>query len=154
MTPAGIHDRHHTDLEETYVAQQWLFKEEPSAYNFERLIADGRTIWDGVRNNWALKNLREVRAGDQFLFYHTGKERAVVGIGEVVSDPYPDPELDDVRRAVVDVRPVRALRRPVTLDDIKRERSFAESPLVKIGRLSVVPVTYHQWRAIERLEKA
>ena len=134
------------------MAKRWLFKEEPSNYHFGRLEEDGSTLWDGVRNNWAQKNLRSVRTGDQVLYYHTGKERAVVGIAAVTSDPYPDPA--DESLVVVDVEPVRRLERPVKLAEIKASEEFADSPLVRIGRLSVVPITAKQWKVVERIERS
>lgn len=128
---------------------RWLLKEEPNSYPFDRLLEDGSTAWDGVRNNWAQKNMRRARAGDRVLYYHTGRERAVVGIARITSDPYPDPGDDSL--AVFDVEPVRALERPVPLAEIKQQDCFADSPLVRMGRLSVVPVTALQWETIERL---
>ncbi len=129
----------------------WLFKEEPAKYSFADLLADGRTRWDGVRNNLALKYLRQARPGDRFLYYHTGGERAVVGVGEIVSEPYIDPAGEEQRLAVVDVRPLHRLPRPVTLAELKAQPEFEGSPLVRIGRLSVVPITPEQWACVERL---
>ena len=134
------------------MAKRWLFKEEPDNYHYDRLVEDGSTLWDGVRNNWAQKNMRSIQAGDRVLYYHTGRERAVVGIAEVTSDPYPDPA--DESLVVVDVEPVRKLDRPVKLAEIKASTEFAESPLVRMGRLSVVPITARQWQVIEKLERA
>lgn len=131
----------------------WLFKEEPSHYSFEDLFRDKRTVWSGVENNLALKHLRSVRKGDRVLYYHTGKEKAVVGVMEVVEGAYRDPTRDDVRFVVVDVRPLRRLDRPVSLAEIKRNPTFADFALVRISRLSVMPVTDKQWAEIERLSK-
>ena len=130
---------------------RWLFKEEPTKYSFADLVNDRRTEWDGVRNNLALKHLRQVREGDEVLYYQTGKERAAVGIMRVVSDPYPDPSADNERFVLVDVEPVRELASPVTLAALKEEPSFADSPLVRIPRLSVMPVTDAQWKAVLEL---
>ena len=110
-------------------------------------------MWSGVENNLALKHLRSVKKGDQVLYYHTGKETAVVGVMEVAKDPYPDPEKDDPRLIVVDVKPVRRFDRPVTLAEIKSNPKFADFALVRISRLSVMPVTREQWTAIERMSK-
>ena len=132
------------------MAKHWLFKEEPSKYSFEDFVRDGGTVWDGVRNNLALKHLRQARKGDEFLYYHTGKERAVVGAGRITSDPYPDPGADNERFVVVDVKPRRKLRQPVTLDELKGAKAFADSPLARIPRLSVMPLTATQWRTVLR----
>src|SRR5947208_3161415 len=97
----------------------WLFKEEPDHYSFAALVREGRTLWDGVTNNLARKHLRAVRRGDRVFFYHTGKERAVVGEMRAVADARPDPSGDDPKAVVVEVKPVRALARPVSLERIK-----------------------------------
>ncbi len=131
----------------------WLFKEEPEHYSLEHLFRDKRTVWDGVENNLALKHLRSVRKGDHVLYYHTGTEKAVVGVMEVVKGPYRDPTRDDPRFVVVDVRPVRRLDRPVSLAEIKSNPKFADFALVRISRLSVMPVTEEQWAEIDRLSK-
>ena len=131
----------------------WLFKEEPDHYSFDDLARDKRSVWAGVENNLALKHLRSVKQGDRVLYYHTGKEKAVVGVMEVVKGPYRDPARDDDRFVVVDVKPVRRLDRPVTLAKIKSNPKFADFALVRISRLSVMPVTDAQWAEIERLSK-
>jgi predicted RNA-binding protein with PUA-like domain len=132
----------------------WLFKEEPNHYSLEELFRDKRTVWDGVENNLALKHLRAVHKGDRVLYYHTGSEKAVVGVMQVVKGPYQDPARDDARFVVVDVKPVRRLDRPVSLAEIKSNPKFAAFALVRISRLSVMPVTDEQWTEIERLSKA
>jgi predicted RNA-binding protein with PUA-like domain len=131
----------------------WLFKEEPDHYSFDQLLHDKRTVWSGVQNNLALKHLRSIKKGDHVLYYHTGKEKAVVGVMEVVKDPYPDPKQDEPRLVVVDVKPVRRLDRPVSLAEIKANPKFADFALVRISRLSVMPVTAQQWKEIERLSE-
>ena len=131
----------------------WLFKEEPDHYSLDDLFRDKRTVWDGVENNLALKHLRAVQKGDRVFFYHTGKEKAVVGVMEVVKGPYPDPKGDDARLVVVDVKPLRRLDRPVSLAEIKSNPKFADFALVRISRLSVMPVTDAHWAEIERLAK-
>lgn len=123
----------------------WILKTEPQAYSYADLSREGGTIWDGVSNNVALKHLRAMRPGDQALIYHTGDERRAVGLAEVTSAPYPDPQYNDPRLVVVDVRPLRPLPRPVELATIKADPFFAEFALVRQGRLSVVPVTPEQW---------
>lgn len=130
----------------------WLFKEEPDHYSLEDLIRDKRAVWDGVENNLALKHLRSVKKGDHVLYYHTGKEKAVVGVMEVVKGPYPDPA-NEPRLVVVDVKPVRRLNRPVSLSEIKSNPRFADFALVRISRLSVMPVTDQQWAEIGQLSK-
>src|SRR5262245_48049097 len=129
----------------------WLFKEEPSHYSFDDLARDGKAVWSGVRNNLALAHLRKAAKGDRVFFYHTGNEKAVVGIMEVVKGPYPDPEQEDPRQVVVEVKPIGRLDRAVTLSEIKANKKFAELALVRISRLSVMPVTPAQWSEIERL---
>ncbi len=131
----------------------WLFKEEPDHYSLDDLFRDKRTAWAGVENNLALKHLRSVKKGDHVLYYHTGKEKAVVGVMEAVKGAYPDPARDNARFVVVDVRPLRRFDRPVSLAQIKQNATFADFALVRISRLSVMPVTDKQWAEIERLSK-
>jgi predicted RNA-binding protein with PUA-like domain len=131
----------------------WLFKEEPDHYSLDQLFRDKRTTWSGVGNNLALKHLRSIKKRDRVFYYHTGKEKAVVGVMEVVKGPYPDPKQDDPRLVVVDVKPVRRFDRPVSLAEIKGNPKFADFALVRISRLSVMPVTAQQWAEIERLSK-
>jgi predicted RNA-binding protein with PUA-like domain len=123
----------------------WLVKTEPSVYSFDDLKKEGRAVWDGVTNPAALKNLRTMKSGDKVLVYHTGDERRAVGIAEVVREAYPDPRKSDPRLVVVDLRAGPALKTPVSLADVKAAQVFAESPLVRQGRLSVVPLTKEQW---------
>ena len=132
----------------------WLFKEEPTSYSFEDLVRDGRTRWSGVRNPLAQKHLHAVRKGDRVLYYHTGNEKAVVGVARAVTDAFPDPADRTGRRAAVDIAPVRRLPRPVALALIKADRSFAGFPLVRISRLSVMPVGAREWARIEKLAAA
>lgn len=132
----------------------WLAKQEPSGprgYPLEQLEKDRRTVWDGVRNNLALKHMRSMKKGDQVLYYHTGSERRAVGVMEVVRGPYPDPGQDDGRFVVVDVKYVRRLASPVTLEMIKAEPSLAGWDLLRISRLSVVPVPPDAWRTVLRM---
>jgi predicted RNA-binding protein with PUA-like domain len=127
----------------------WLLKTEPGTYSYDDLEREGRAVWDGVTNPVALKNLRAMKAGDRAFVYHTGDERAVVGRAEVVKIAYPDPRGDNDRLVVVDLKAAGRLARPVTLDEIKKLPVFADSPLVRQGRLSVVPLTAAQVKAIE-----
>jgi len=129
----------------------WLFKEEPTHYGFEQLERDGKTVWSGVRNALAQKHLHAVRGGDRIFYYHTGDEKAIVGIARAEGDAYPDP--DNGSLAVVDVRPVKRLRQAVTLAAIKASGRFASFPLVRLPRLSVMPVSDEEWEAIEAMAR-
>ncbi len=129
----------------------WLFKEEPTHYGFDALVKDRRTVWSGVKNPLARKHLRAVRNGDRIFYYHTGNEKAVVGVAKALGDAYADPADKSGTQWVVDVAPVRKLARPVTLAEIKADRAFAAFPLVRIPRLSVMPVTDAEWRRIEQM---
>lgn len=130
---------------------RWLLKTEPSTYSFADLQRDKKTTWDGIGNAMALIHLRAMNKGDLVLIYHTGSERAVVGIAEVTSKPYPDPKEDDAKLVVIDLKPKRALANPVSLDVIKKDKTFAGWDLLRIGRLSVVPVPEAMWKRIEAL---
>jgi len=132
----------------------WLLKEEPTHYSFDSLVADGHTTWSGVRNPVAQKHLRSIRKGDRLFYYHTGNEKAVVGIAAALGDAYPDPADRSGKSYVVDVGPVGALRVPVTLAAIKADPYFADFALTRIPRLSVMPVTDAQWKRIEGMARA
>jgi predicted RNA-binding protein with PUA-like domain len=134
--------------------QHWLFKEDPVHYSFGRLVREGGTVWDGLTNSLALKDLRRVRKGDLVLFYHGGEERCVVGIMRVVSDPHPDPGLGDERFVVVDVEPERPLERPVSLNEIKADGRLAGFDLVRLPRLSIMPVRKDAWDRILELARS
>jgi predicted RNA-binding protein with PUA-like domain len=118
----------------------YLFKSEPGVYSFDYLLRDGETVWDGVTNPTAVKNLREMKPGAKWIFYHTGDERTAVGTGTIVSVDATDPKVPIVR-----VKAGKRLKHPKTLDQIKAEKIFKTSPLLTIGRLSVVPLTKEQW---------
>ena len=128
------------------MARHWVLKTEPSEYGFPDLVRDRRTRWEGVRNPVALKHLRSMLEGDDALIYHTGNEKAAVGLARVASAPYPDPK--DPKLVVVDVEPVKPLPRMVPLAEIKAEPAFAELGLVRVPRLSVVPVEPAQWKRL------
>ena len=132
----------------------WLVKEEPEHYSYDALVRDGRTVWAGVRNPLAQKHLRSIRKGDRIFYYHTGKEKAVVAVAKAASDAYDDPKDTDGKLAVIDVVPERKLARPVTLKEIKADAAFASFPLVRMSRLSVMPVTDAEWKRIEKLADA
>ena len=127
----------------------WLLKTEPSAYSYADLEREGRTVWDGVTNPAAIRNLKAMKAGERAFVYHTGAEKAAVGLAEVVRPAYPDPKRRDARLFVVELAAAGRLPRPVTLAQMKALAVFKESPLVRQGRLSVVPLTEAQWKAIE-----
>jgi predicted RNA-binding protein with PUA-like domain len=118
----------------------FLFKSEPAVYSFDDFLRDGETVWDGVTNPTAVKHLREMKPGTKWIFYHTGDERAAVGTGTVVSVDASDPKVPIIR-----VKAGKRLKHPKTLAQIKAEKLFAGSPLIVIGRLSVVPLTQEQW---------
>lgn len=128
----------------------WLFKQEPDQYSYDDLVRDGRTVWDGVGNALARQHLRQARPGDRVLFYATGKVKAVVGEMRIVEGPMQAPD-DDPKSVVVVVEPVRALARPVSLALIKDDETLADWELVRLPRLSVMPVTKAQWERIEAL---
>lgn len=128
--------------------KKWLLKTEPGTYSFSDLTREGRTCWDGVSNPVALGHLRAMKKGDEAFFYHTGAEKSIVGVARIVSDPYPDPKLDDPRRVVVDIAPLRPLGHPVSLAAVKADPRFKDFALVRIGRLSVMPVSPEQWQAL------
>ena len=136
------------------MASHWLFKTEPSAYSFADLAAAGRATWDGVKNPLALKHLASVKPGDDVFIYHTGDEKAVVGVARAVGRPYPDPKKKDPKLLVVDLEALRPLPAPVTLAAIKASKSFAGFDLVRLPRLSVMPVAEEHAREIERLAKS
>jgi predicted RNA-binding protein with PUA-like domain len=130
----------------------WLLKTEPGAYSLDDLAREGKTVWDGVTNPAALKNLRTMGSGDHVLVYHSGAHPAVVGLAKVAGRAYPDPKAGDPKLVVIDIRFVGRLPRPVALAELKAEKVFADSPLLRQGRLSVVPLTEEQWGTI--LERA
>jgi predicted RNA-binding protein with PUA-like domain len=127
----------------------WLIKEEPTHYSFDDLVRDGRTPWTGVRNPLAQKHLQAMRKGDRIFFYSTGDVKAVIGVAKAASEPYIDPAYPAGKLYAIDVEPVRKLKSPVTLAAVKADKAFASFPLVRIGRLSVMPVTDEEWKRIE-----
>ncbi|MEH2387682.1 MAG: EVE domain-containing protein [Nostoc sp.] len=126
----------------------WLLKTEPENYSYFDLERDGSTVWDGVNNSLALKHIRTMLLGDLALIYHTGKERQVIGLAEIVSQPYIDPALNDSKLAVVDVRALRRVYQPVTLAQIKQDNKFTDFDLLRLPRLSVVPVGEVYWQRL------
>ena len=132
----------------------WLVKSEPGAYSWDDLVKDGSTFWDGVRNYSARNNLKAMKLGDITLFYHSVNEKSVVGIAEIVKEYYPDPTTDDERWVVVDLKPVRPLKKPVTLEQVKGESRLNNMALVRRSRLSVQPVRKEEFDVILELSKS
>jgi predicted RNA-binding protein with PUA-like domain len=126
----------------------WILKTDADTYPFDRLVSERRTVWDGVSNALALKHIRSMAKGDHALIYHSGDEKALVGLARIVSDPYPDPKAKDSKLAVVEVEAGERLARPVTLAAIKADPAFAELGLVRMSRLSVIPVPPEQWKRL------
>jgi predicted RNA-binding protein with PUA-like domain len=136
------------------MAAHWLVKEEPDHYSYDQLVRDGKTVWAGVRNPLAQKHLRSIRKGDRIFYYHTGKEKAVVAIASAATDAYPDPDDATGKSYVVDVVPQQKLARSVTLAEIKADGAFVSFPLVRMSRLSVMPVTDAEWTRIEKMSRS
>jgi predicted RNA-binding protein with PUA-like domain len=126
----------------------WILKTDADTYPFDQLVRERRAVWDGVSNALALKHIRSMAKGDHAFIYHSGDEKALVGLARIVSDPYPDPKSDDPRLAVVDIEAGDRLAQPVTLATIKADPAFAELGLVRMSRLSVVPVPADQWKRL------
>lgn len=133
---------------------QWLVKEEPDHYGYDQLERDGRTVWAGVRNPLAQKHLRAIRKGDRVFYYHTGAQKAVVAVARATSDAYPDPSDASGKLYVVDLAPDRRLAHAVPLAAIKADGAFASLPLVRMPRLSVMPIGDAEWTQIERMSRA
>lgn len=131
----------------------WLLKTEPEDYSYDDLMKDKKTVWDGVGNNTALMHMRKVKKGDIAFIYHTGKEKQIVGIAEVVSNPYPDPKAENERFVVFDLKPKKKLKTPVTLQEIKSDDRFKDFDLVKISRLSAMPVSDKLWDTLLKLSE-
>ena len=127
------------------MARHWILKTEPSTYGFPDLVRERRTRWEGVSNAVALKHLRSMLEGDDALIYHTGNEKSLIGLARIASAPYPDPSQSDPRLVVVDVEAGKALPRPVSLAEVKADPVFKDLGLVRLPRLSVIPVEPDQW---------
>ncbi len=132
---------------------RWLVKEEPTHYSFEDLLADGKTVWEGIKNPLAQQHLRAMKKGDPVLYYHTGKEKAVVGIARAASDAFLDPKKKDGKSAAVEIEAVRRLPAPVPLAAIRTRPRLRKCPLVKNSRLSVMAVSEEEWKEIESLAR-
>lgn len=130
---------------------KWLVKEEPTHYNFDQFAADGTTVWSGVKNPLAQKHLRAMKKGDRVFYYHTGNEKAIVGTARVAGAPYPDAKDKAGKLHVVELAADKPLGSPVTLAALKADQRFADFLLVRLPRLSVMPVTDEQWELIEKM---
>jgi len=130
------------------MANFWILKTDTDTYPFDQLVRERRAVWDGVTNALALKHIRGMAKGDQVFIYHSGDEKSLVGLARIVSDPYPDPKAKDAKLTVVDVEAGDRLPRPVTLAEIKADPAFADLGLVRMSRLSVIPVPPEQWKRL------
>ncbi len=129
----------------------WLVKSEPTTYSWDAFVKDGQTCWSGIRNYAARLHLRNMKIDDEVFFYHSNEGTDIVGVAKVIKEQYPDPTTDDERWCAVDLKPVRKLKKPVTLDTIKKDKRLANMALVRIGRLSTQPVTEDEWNIIIEL---
>lgn len=129
----------------------WLAKSEPAVYNWDDLVKEKQTCWSGVRNYAARLHLRGMKKGDEVFFYHSNEGTCIIGIAKVAREAYQDPTTDDDRWVAVDLKPFRKLKNPVGLDAIKKDKRLAGMALVRIGRLSVQPVTEEEWKAVLEL---
>jgi predicted RNA-binding protein with PUA-like domain len=134
-------------------ANYWLVKQEPEDYSWDDLVRDGKTQWTGVRNFQARNNLKNMSTGDKVFFYHSGKDKSVVGIAEVAKAAYPDPTTDDAAWVAVDIKPVKRLPQPVSLADVKANKKLADFLLVRQSRLSVMPVTKEEFETIVEMAR-
>jgi predicted RNA-binding protein with PUA-like domain len=135
------------------MATRWLFKTEPSVYSFQQLQKDKKTMWDGVANNLALKNLKDIQKGDLIFIYHTGDEKQAVGVARALGGAYADPSKKDPKLLVVDIEAVKPLAKPVTLAAVKADKKLANFNLVRNSRLSIMKVTDEQWEIMEGMAK-
>lgn len=133
------------------MSQQWLFKTEPGVYSYSDLEREKKAVWDGVSNNLALKHLREIRMGDEILIYHSGDEKAIVGLAIAVSDPYPNPNENDEKLVVINVKAKKRLARPLSLAEIKAIEELKDFDLVRLPRLSVMPIAENYWEKLQDL---
>ena len=131
----------------------WIIKQEPSKYNWKQFEKDRETYWDGVRNYQARNNLKNMKKGDNLLFYHSVVGKEIVGIAEVTREAYPDPTTDDERWVVVDLKPIKPFKVPVTLEEIKAHKELSEIALIKQARLSVMPITKKEFQILLKLGK-
>lgn len=126
----------------------WLIKSEPATYSWEKFVAEGQTMWDGVRNYAARNNLRNMKKGDLAFWYHSNDGTEIVGIAKVVKEAYQDPTTEDPAWLVVDFKPLRKIKKPVSLSQIKGDKRLADMDLVRLGRLSVQAVKENEWKIV------
>ncbi len=131
----------------------WLIKSEPSTYSWEKFEKDGQTFWDGVRNYAARIHLRGMKKGDQVFFYHSNEGTEIVGIAKVIKEAYQDPTTEDPAWVVVDLKPLKKLKKPVSLSQVKADKRLSQMALVRLGRLSVQPVTQDEWDIVMELSQ-
>jgi predicted RNA-binding protein with PUA-like domain len=136
------------------MATHWLFKTEPSVYSFQQLQKDKKTMWDGVANNLALKNLKDIKKGDEIFIYHTGDEKAAIGVAKALGGAYPDPSKNDPKLLVVDIEASNPLPKPVTLAQVKAHPKLKNFDLVRNSRLSIMKVSDEQWEIMEEMAKS
>ncbi len=129
----------------------WLLKSDPEEYSYDDLERDGKTVWDGVTNNLALQHMRQIKKGDALIIYHTGTEKAIVGLAEATSNPYPDPQAASDKIVALNIKAKRRARRPILLAEIKERSEFAGFALVRLPRLSVMPVSATEWATIAQM---
>lgn len=129
----------------------WLFKSDPDSYGYDELERDKKTVWDGVRNPVALKNLRAAKKGDTVLIYHTGEEKALIGLAEIIREAYLDPKQKDEKLSVVEIQAVRRLKKHPTLAEVKARKDLADFALVRLPRLSVMPISDTQWKILMKM---
>lgn len=129
----------------------WLVKQEPGSYSWSDFVAEGQTAWTGVRNYTARNNLRKMQKGDEVLFYHSGEDKAVVGVARATRPAYPDPTAKEGDWSAVDLAPIKPLRRPITLRQIKSDPRLKQTPLIRQSRLSVMPLTAAEFRTIVKI---
>ena len=126
----------------------WLIKSEPSAYSWDQFVKDGKTFWSGIRNYAARNHLKAMKKGDEVFYYHSNEGLEIVGIAKVIKEAYKDPTSDDDAWVVVDLKPVKKLKKPVTLQQMKADKRLKDMALIRIGRLSVQPVTEVEWKMV------
>ncbi|HSE41185.1 MAG TPA: EVE domain-containing protein [Acidobacteriota bacterium] len=129
----------------------WLFKSDPETYGYDNLEQDKQTVWDGVSNPVALRNLRNAKKGDKVLIYHTGDEKAIIGLAEIVREAYPDPKQKNEKLSVVDIKAVKRLKKHPTLAEVKARKEFSDFALTRLPRLSVMPVNDSQWKSLMKM---